>query len=189
MTAGVPDHGLPALRPFVETLPLPPRPFTNPDGHDAHPNLGVFVEQQDGKLREDRVAVKIDWLQSEKSQFSVRYNINDSETTTPYGIGTDQIANGKLRVQFFKVAHNYAFSPNHDQRGGFGINRNLTMLDGAEVTVPRIVSATFWPISALANIGPATIQPAQDRNRGYRFLDTLSLVHGGHSLELGADIG
>ena len=83
----------PAIVPLVATIPLPQRPYLV--NGVADPNLGEYSAQRIAELREDTGSVKFDWLQSDKSQFSVRYNINDSETDTPYGVGTDQIADGK----------------------------------------------------------------------------------------------
>ncbi|HEX2640344.1 MAG TPA: TonB-dependent receptor plug domain-containing protein, partial [Pyrinomonadaceae bacterium] len=179
-------NGLAApLRPFVATLPLPQRPFIQPLTGLVDPNLGEFSEQRVADLREDTGSVKIDWLQSEKSQFSVRYNINDSDTDTPYGIGSNQIANGKLRVQLFKVAHNYAFGPTTTNEFGFGINHNFTDVGAGAEEFPRI-DLTFIDFR-LATPGPA--QFSQRRTgKVYQFLDTLTAVRGDHTLKLGTDI-
>jgi hypothetical protein len=80
---------VPAVLPLIATLPLQHRLYINSttgflilEGH--------LSRTKDGKLREDTGSVKIDFLQNDKSSFSARYNINDSDTDTPYGVGTDQ---------------------------------------------------------------------------------------------------
>ena len=116
----------PSIAPVLSTIPLPSAPFFPAGSNVPDPNLGIFSIQKDGDLREDTGSVKIDWLHTQRSQFSVRYNINDSKTTTPYGVATDQTADGTLRVQLFKASHNYTFSNNTINEFAFGINRNVT---------------------------------------------------------------
>ena len=172
----------PALAPAVATLPLPTSPFV----FNGDPTvLGFFSVQKDGKLREDTGSVKIDWNHTDNSQFSVRYNINDSKTTTPYGVGTDQTADGTLRVQLFKLSHNYVFSPNVINEAAFGINRNKTNPSAGPSTLP--IMSFLLADSAIANIGPAQFDQFRT-GTVYQFLDTLSFVHGRHSFKAGADI-
>ena len=177
----------PALAPVVATLPLPTAPFfrTVNGVTTLDPDLGFIALQKNGKLREDTGSVKIDWYQSDKSQFSARYNINDSKTTTPYGIGTDQTAEGTLRVQLFKLSHNYAFSGNVFNEAAFGINDNDTN-PGAGPSPFPIFSFLFLD-SAIASIGPAQFNQIRS-GTVYQFLDTLSIVSGNHSIKTGADI-
>jgi hypothetical protein len=170
----------PSIAPVLSTIPLPSAPFL-PD-----PRLGIFSIQKDGDLREDTGSVKIDWLHTQRSQFSVRYNINDSDTKTPYGVGTDQTADGTLRVQLFKASHNYTFSTNTINEFAFGINRNVTDVGAGPSTLPRFDLSLFVD-QALAAPGPA--QFAQFRTGTvYQFLDTLSSVRGNHSFKAGTDI-
>lgn len=172
------------LQPALATLPLPTSPHFLPNG-TIDPNLGVFQIQKDGKLREDTGSVKIDFKQSDKSQFSARYNINDSDTTTPYGVGTDQIADGKLRVQLFKFSHNYAFSSNMLNEAAFGINRNRTDVGAGPSPFP--IFSFLFADTGIANIGPAQFDQFRT-GTVYQFLDTLSIIHGNHSIKTGLDI-
>lgn len=172
-----------SIRPVFDTIPLPLRPRVVNGVED--PNLGEYDVQRIGDLREDTGSVKIDWLQNEKSQFSVRYNINDSDTDVPYGVGTDQIANAKLRSQLFKVSHNYAFGATVSNEFGFGINHNFTDVGAGPSTLPRF-SFIFIDF-AMAAPGPAQF----DQKRTgvvYQFLDTLAMVRGNHSLKFGVDV-
>jgi len=172
----------PALASAVATLPLPTSPYTYLGETDV---LGFYSVQKDGKLREDTGSVKFDWNQSDKSRFSARYNINDSNTETPYGVGTDQTADGSLLVQLFKLSHNYAFSANMVNEAAFGINHNKTHPSAGESTFP--IMSFLLLDSAISNIGPA--QWDQRRTGAvYQFLDTLGFVFGKHSLKTGVDI-
>lgn len=174
----------PALAPVVATLPLPTT-IGCPASIGAATDCGIYSIQKDGKLREDTGSVKIDWQQSEKSNFSARYNINDSKTTTPYGVGTDQAADGTLRVQLFKLSHNYAFSSNIVNEAAFGINNNKTNPSGGPSPFP--IFSFLFADSAIANIGPAQFDQLRT-GTVYQFLDTLSMVRGGHSIKAGIDI-
>jgi len=174
-----------ALVPVVGTLPLPTAPFTFPGDTEPSTEVGLVSVQKDGELREDTGSIKLDWLQSDRSQFSVRYNINDSETTTPYGVGTDQTADGTLRVQLFKVSNNYAFSSNIINEAAFGINHNETHPSGGPSPYP-IFSFLFGD-SAIANIGPAQFDQFRT-GTVYQFLDTVGMVFGNHSIRTGLDI-
>lgn len=170
----------PALAPILATLPLPATPFA------AVPGFGIFSIQKDGDLREDTGSIKIDWLHTERSQFSFRYNINDSETTTPYGVGTDQTADATLRVQLFKASHNYTISSTTVNEFGFGINRNATDIGAGPSTLPRIDLGLFVD-QAIASAGPAQFEQFRT-GTVYHFLDTLSFIRGNHSFKAGTDI-
>jgi Carboxypeptidase regulatory-like domain/TonB dependent receptor len=175
----------PVLVPVVATLPLPTSSFTFPGQAAPSTDVGLFSIQKDGKLREDTGSVKIDWHQTEKSQFSVRYNINDSDTKTPYGVGTDQTADGTLRVQLFKLSHNYTFTSNMINEAAFGINSNTTNPSAGPSTLP--IFSFLFADSAIANIGPAQFDQFRT-GTVYQFLDTLTFIHGNHAFKAGADI-
>lgn len=175
----------PALVPVVATLPLPATSGNCPASIGAATDCGIFSIQKDGKLREDTGSVKIDWTQSQKSQFSARYNINDSNTTTPYGVGTDQTAAGTLRVQLFKLSQNYVFNNHTVNEAAFGINHNTTNPTGGPSIFP--IFSFLFADSAISNIGPAQFDQYRV-GTVYQFLDTLSIVHGNQSFKTGLDI-
>jgi len=178
------DSMNPTIRPVVDTIPLPQQPYFDLNG-DLDPNLGEYTDERVGDLREDTGSVKLDWLQSDNSQFSVRYNINDSKTVTPYGVGSDQIANAKLRTQLLKVSHNYIFNGTTTNEFGFGINHNYTNVGAGSSDLPRF---DFSFVNFRIN-GPGPAQFDQERTGVvYHFLDTLSMIRGNHSLKAGVDI-
>ena len=166
-----------AVRPLLASLPLPQQP-------SSVPGAGIYSTQRNGTLREDTGSIKLDWNHTGKSQFSARYNINDSKTVTPYGVGFDQIADGTLRVQLFKLSHNYAVSATTVNEFAFGINRNVTNPSAGPSALP-IVNFIFGD-QAIANIGPAQFNQYRT-GTVYQFLDTLSFVRGDHSFKAGLD--
>lgn len=179
----------PTIRPVVDGLPLPflPNYIRNPETGELEldPDNGLYIDERIAELREDTGSVKIDWLHKENSMFSFRYNINDSDTDVPYGVGAYQTANGKLRVQLFKASHNYIFSGTTVNEFGFGINHNYTYTGAGNTTLPRF-DLTFVDFR-INPIGPAQFE--QERTGVvYHFLDTVSTVRGNHSLKFGTDI-
>lgn len=174
-----------AVRPLLATLPLPSRPFFRTGSAAADPNVGIYQIQKDGTLTENTGSIKVDWNQTDKSLFSARYNLNDSKTVTPYGVGTDQTADGTLRVQLFKLSHNYIFSGSTVNEFAFGINRNVTNPTAGPSPFPRI--SFLFGDQATANIGPAQFNQYRT-GTVYQFLDSLSFRLGNHSLKVGTDI-
>lgn len=175
---------VPSIRPILDTMPLPTAPFIT-DGGMPDPNRGIYEATRDSELREDTGSVKIDWLQSDNSQFSVRYNINDSKTEVPYGVASDQIAPGTLTVQLFKASHNYTFSPTAVNEFAFGINHNKTNPSAGPSTLPRF-DLSFVD-GALAVPGPAQFNQFRT-GAVYHFLDTFTFISGDHSMKAGVDI-
>ena len=176
---------VPSIRPILDTMPLPTAPFIPEGSTTPDPNRGIYEVVRDSKLREDTGSVKVDWTQSAKSQFSVRYNINDSKTDVPFGVASDQVAPGTLTVQLFKASHNYTISSNAVNEFAFGINHNKTNPSAGPSTLPRF-DLSFVD-AALAVPGPAQFNQFRT-GAVYHFLDTLNLIHGDHSLKIGADI-
>lgn len=180
---------VPGIAPVLATMPLPnaaePDPDVSDPDNDGVDELGRFIGQRVAELTENTGSVKIDWLHTDKSQFSFRYNINDSNTDTPYGVASDQIAPAKLRVQLFKASHNYVFSPTSVNEFAFGINYNYTDVTAGPSTLPRFDLSFVNPFYAVP--GPAQFD--QERTGiVYHFLDTFSIVSGDHSLKAGVDI-
>ncbi len=175
------------VRPLLATLPLPTSPyFRTVNGVRVQDtNSGIYQVQKDGTLREDTGSIKLDYLYSQKSQFSARYNINDSNTVTPYGVGTDQTADGTLRVQLFKLSNNYTLNGTTVNEFAFGINRNVTNPTAGPSPFP-IISFAFGDQS-IANIGPAQFNQYRT-GTVYQFLDTLTFIRGNHSMKAGMDI-
>jgi hypothetical protein len=97
----------------------------------------------------------------------VRYNINDSNTDVPYGVGSTQFADGKLRTQLFKISHNYFFGGTTTNEFGFGINHNYTHAGAGDTSIPRF-DLTFVDFR-INPIGPAQF----DQIRTGKFINFL----------------
>lgn len=168
------------MAPVVAALPLPNQSFATND-----PRVGLFSRLGLRELREDTGSLKLDWNASAAQRLSARYNINDSNTTTPYGIGERQIADGPLRVQLFKFNHMWVASSAMVNDFAVGLNRNYTYPEGGDRSLPRF-DFTFVD-AALASPGPALF--AQERTTtNVQLLDTLTVIRGAHSIKAGFDI-
>lgn len=180
---------VPSIAPVLATMPLPNAVENNPavrdPDNDGIDEIGRYVAQRDSDLGEDTGSVKIDWLHRENSQFSFRYNINDSNTDTPFGVATDQIAPAKLRVQLFKASHNFVFSPTTVNEFAFGINHNFTDVGAGPDSLPRFDLSFVNPFYTVP--GPAQFDQIRT-GAVYHFLDTFSFVKGDHSMKAGVDI-
>jgi hypothetical protein len=184
-TASFRTQFIPALSSALATLPLPnTNNFLNVDA-DAAFEYGEYRVLKNGKLREDTGSIKLDYNHNDRSQFSFRYNLNDSNTTTPYGVGTDQTAEGSLRVQLLKLSHNYTLSGTSVNEFAFGINRNVTNPGAGPSTLP--IFNFLFADASIAGPGPAQFNQFRTNNV-YQFLDTFSTVRGSHSIKLGTDV-
>jgi len=177
------------IAPAYANMPLPntvetDTTITNPDGTGIA-EIGRYIANRDGDLREDTGSIKVDWIHTDRSQFSFRYNINDSKTTVPYGVATDQIAPADLRIQLFKGSHTYSFSGNSVNEFAFGINHNFTNVGAGASTLPRFDLSFVNPFYATP--GPAQFEQIRT-GKVYHFLDTFSFVRGNHSMKAGFEV-
>jgi outer membrane receptor protein involved in Fe transport len=184
-TASFRTQFIPSLNSALATLPLPnTNNFLNVDADPAF-EYGEYRVLKNGKLTENTGSIKLDYNSSARSQFSFRYNLNDSNTTTPYGVATDQTAEGSLRVQLLKLSHNYTLSGTSVNEFAFGINRNVTNPGAGTSTLP--IFSFLFADASIAGPGPAQFNQFRTNNV-YQFLDTFSTVKGNHSIKLGTDV-
>ena len=179
----------PSIAPAYATMPLPNAIEADPGVRDPDNNgiddLNRYIANRDGELRENTGSIKLDWIHTERSQFSFRYNINDSKTEVPFGVASDQIAPADLRIQLFKASHTYTFSGNSVNEFAFGINHNFTDVGAGPSSFPRFDLSFVNPFYATP--GPAQFEQIRT-GKVYHFLDTFSLVRGNHSMKAGIDI-
>lgn len=176
---------VPSIAPVLSVLPLPNQALRRNVDADPLNELGLFSTQKDSDLREDTGSVKIDYNYSDRSQFALRYNINDSDTTTPYGVGTDQTADGKLRVQLLKLSNNYTFSGNAVNEFAFGINRNVTDVGAGTSTLPRF--NFIFVDQAIASPGPAQFDQFR-ASTVFHLLDAFTYIYKNHTFKMGGDM-
>ncbi len=183
-----------ALAPALAVLPLPnaPKIFTNsptvPVSNAGFFEYGEYQATRNGTLREDTGSVKIDYNYSETVSFRCDTTSMIRTRLTPYGVGTDQIADGTLRVQLFKLSNNYAIFGDTRQRICFRHQpqRNqcrrgiFQPFPNCQFSVRR--SALRSTVSVRRSL------TSIERERFTNFSTRFSSVHGNHSMKAGLDI-
>jgi len=169
------------LQPVIDMLPLPNGPTSA-----AEPRLGQFLRGVSNPLTEDTGAIKIDYRISDKDNFSIRHNVNQSLTQNYSGVARGQIQTAPARLQLLKLTHTHTFSPTVLNEAGFGFNR--ARIDPRSADSDEIRN---FPITALgsgsAGVGPGLFD-LRVANNSFTWLDTLSWVKGNHQLKFGTQI-
>jgi hypothetical protein len=174
---------VPSMAPVVAAIPIG---NLGPDPKDATGNFDLYSANLLNTLREDTGSVRVDWLQSQKSKFYVRYNIGDSFTLTTYGPAVGQTAPTPAVTQFLKISNTFIFSPTLLNEAGFGVNSNKVESYGGGGNFPVIALSCFFCDFGVAP-GPATFASIRPQT-SYQAIDTLTKLAGRHSFKFGADI-
>ncbi|MEW5978304.1 MAG: TonB-dependent receptor [Acidobacteriota bacterium] len=175
------DKFVPSMRPYVDALvPLPPNPVVVPGTFGTQ----VFINASlVNKLREDTGSIKIDHNISDKDRWNLRYNINDSLTSTPFGVNRGQTSLADGRNQLLRLDHTHVFSPTFLNQFGVAINRVVTDDDKGGDGLPLF--------SNFANVGSAPgpqLFSVLSPQTSFQFLESATKTSGKHSLKFGADI-
>jgi hypothetical protein len=188
----------PAMVPVMATVPFPsvPGPVIfkgqGPGGTDIVRNdLGYFNGNLRNTLREDTGSIKIDYNATPKDTFAFRFNVNDSFTSTQYGIATGQISPSTSRNFLLKGTWNHTLSSTLLNEFGVAFNRPQTDSLGGGDGFPTFQCSTFFLCGPSNEFG-ATPGPALFSNlrpqHSLQFLDTLTWVKGRHTIKTGFDI-
>ena len=188
----------PAMVPVMATVPFPsvPGPVIfkgqGPGGTDIVRNdLGYFNGNLRNTLREDTGSVKIDYNATPKDTFAFRFNVNDSFTSTQYGIATGQVSPSTSRNFLLKGTWNHTLSSASLNEFGIAFNRPQTDSLGGGDGFPTFQCSTFFGCGPSNEFG-ATPGPALFSNlrpqHSLQFLDTLTWVKGRHTIKAGFDI-
>ena len=188
----------PVMVPVMATVPFPTVPgpviFVGqcPGGTDCVRNdLGYFNGNLRNTLREDTGSVKIDYNATPKDTFAFRFNVNDSFTSTQYGIATGQISPSTSRNFLLKGTWNHTLSSNLLNEFGIAFNRPQTDSLGGGDGFPTFQCSAFWgcgPSNTFGTApGPALFSSLRPQH-SLQFLETLTWVKGRHTIKAGFDI-
>lgn len=173
---------LPVMAPVVAAIPT--------GNLGADPNNPLDFDLYSANLvdsdREDTGSVRIDWNPRDNAKFYVRYNVNDSETSTTYGPAVGQTAPTPALSQFLKLSSTYIFSPTLLNEAGFGINSNRVEAYGGGGNFPVLSISCFYCNFGVAP-GPALFASIRPQT-SYQYVDTMTKQWGRQSLKFGADI-
>jgi len=188
----------PTMVPVMATVPFPTVPgpviFVGqcPGGTDCvHNDLGYFNGNLRNTLREDTGSVKVDYNVTTKDTFAFRFNVNDSYTSTQYGIATGQISPSTSRNFLLKGTWSHTFGSTLLNEFGIAFNRPQTDSLGGGDGFPFFQCSAFWGCGSANTFGTAP-GPALFSNlrpqHSLQFLDTLTWVKGKHTIKAGFDI-
>ena len=163
----------PAIASFVnDFIPKANQPPT------SNPNIALLVRNNVAPVREDIGTIRFDWQASHNDSLFVRYNIHDTQGTTP-GLGTpknDTIAGA--RQQLGTVSYTRVFSPNRTLNLRAGVNRlvNLSGTSGPGTTLN---------LSGIFSLGHSFLNQWAT---AYTYAADLTEIHGRHTLAAGFSI-
>jgi outer membrane receptor protein involved in Fe transport len=198
LTAATRAGAVPAMVPVVNTLPLPnvPGPVTFPNPTPGGPpivrnDLGYFEGNLRNTLREDTGSIKVDYHVGAKDSLAFRYNINDSFTSTQYGVAADQISPSPSRDHLFKATWNHTFRATVLNEFGIAFNRPQTNSLGGGGNFPIFQCSAFWGCDSSNTFatapGPALFSSRRPQH-SLQFLDTMTWIKGRHSISAGLDV-
>jgi hypothetical protein len=189
-----------SMQPVVNAIPHPnvAGPVTFADG-TVRNDLGYLDGSLRNTLREDTGSVKVDWVASARDTVSFRYNINDSDTQTQYGLMMGQTSPSTSRNHLFKTSWTRALSATIINEASVALNRPQTDSLGGGGNFPIFQYSAFW--GCYGNPDPrcnneksfgAAPGPALFSNRrpqhSLEYMDTLSWVKGRSTMHFGLDI-
>lgn len=177
----------PSMAPIIAKIPLG---NGGPARTVGHIKYGYWFDVLNGStynnINENTAALKLDYVLSQKNNFSVRYNYNASDTYGTYGLAIGQYANAPQLSQLGKATWNYVGSSSFLNEAGFAINSPHSHQDAGEPGFP-IMNCFF------CNIGFGTVPNPQlwaskEPAISYQAIDTATKIIGRNQLRFGLDI-
>jgi outer membrane receptor protein involved in Fe transport len=201
---------VPSIQPVIDAIPVgnggPVMIDTNNDGvpdtiltdGGGHVVREYYNSSLLNTLSENTGSVKVDWNASQKDTFSFRFNVNQSDTSTQYGVAEGQTAPSFSTNYLLKGSWNHTFSPNVLNEFGVAWNRPQTNSLGGGGQFDTIFQCFFCndldayltgnsPFTLGTTPGPALFSSRRPQH-SYQFIDNVSWVKGRQSFKFGADI-
>jgi hypothetical protein len=180
---------------------IPTPQVVNPGAPFASQGFSAFSEPC--RYNEDQFLVNSDYLQSAKSRFSERFFFVNGTQNISFPVGTfvppgnvPGFPSGVINnSRTFSIAHTYTFSPRWLNVARFGFNYLLGSLAPkspykfSDVGITEAAQNDDLPSITIAgsiNMGPSG--PLEFTQNSYSFDDSLSYVHGRHSLRFGGGL-
>jgi hypothetical protein len=173
-------------------------PLPNAAGANNYIRTAVEPDNQ------DQFDGRIDQIFNDKHRAFVRYAyLRDNETPVTFlPDGSGNITSGVIghaitRGDSIASEYDWTVSPTTLNQARFGYTRrdvNQTSLQNGGITVPGAPVSTFpstlpvFTVTGYQQIGPTTAANANFTTSVTEFLDTLSMVRGGHTFKVGTDI-
>ncbi len=181
---------------LMKFFPLPNQPVAT-----GAPNRN-YEYLADTPVDKNQVTERIDFTESEKSQWFGRYSWTDESTLTP-GITSDDGQTLYTRASQWVLSNVRIFSPTKVNEARFGysslfnnITQQLAGIENvdSEIGVPvSITDKNSWGIpniqltNNLTSFGNPTSSPFQINDKYFQFVDNYSWIIGKHALRMGGE--
>lgn len=176
----------PAVRPYLEALPLP-------NGRNLGGGIGEFLFSFNQPTREDFFTIRIDQKISDSDSFFARYTFDDADAVRlPTDLPIFQEPEVS-RNQYVTVEEKHIFSPRVLSTFRFGFNRSFSEV--FDEPMPKVTPPPpFRPelelmgditIGGLSRIGTDFRVPIRNAMSLYEFSDDLAITSGAHSIKAG----
>lgn len=184
-TAAVRAVAAPALRPFLDSYPLP-------NGVVLDPQRAEYVRQATRLTGEHYAMGRVDYQFTDTNTIFARYTFNDGEVTNPNRVTTGEAT--KTRLQFLTVEHQTVAGANFLNRAQFGFTRSRLdgfdyVLDGITLPVTTFTEVDrgigAMAITGLSTWGGGTTNPKFHRFSNLQVSETVSWLKGAHSVRFG----
>jgi hypothetical protein len=173
---------VPSMAPVVDAMASLPANAT------VVPGTNGTVDYYNANLvngdREDTGSLKIDYVMSTRDRWNFRYNLNDSTTNSDFGVNKGQVVPVPGRSQFFRLDETHTFGSNLINEFGVALDRMATYDAGGGD--PHGYS--FSVAGNVASLPGAGLFDILQVGNSIQLLDSLTYVHGRHTLKFGTDL-
>ena len=194
-----PNNTIPTSR-FDQLAPqvLQHYPVPNASGANNFIRSGVEPDSQ------DQFDGRMDHVFNEKHRAFVRYSyLRDDDTPVSFlPDGSGSITSGVIghaitRGDAISSEYDWALSPATLNQARFGYSRrdvNQSSLQNGGITIPGAPQSTFpstlpiFAVTGYQQVGPTTAANSNFTTSITEFLDTFSMVRGGHTFKFGVDL-
>jgi len=153
---------------------------------------------------QDQFDTRIDHLFSSKHRVFGRYTFlrDDDNPVTPLPEGSGSLTAGVIghaitRGDAIASEYGWTLSPTLLNQARFGYSRrdvNQSSLQNGNISIPGVPANSFgstlpiFTVTGLQQIGPTTAANSKFTSSVTEYLDTMSWIHGRHTIKFGADI-
>jgi hypothetical protein len=175
------------MAPVIAKIPLGNAGPARTVGHIVY---GYWFDVLNGStyndIRENTVALKLDYVPSPKNNFAIRYNYNTSDTYGTYGLAIGQFARAPQLSQLGKATWNYIGSSTFLNEAGFAINSPHSHQNAGEPGFP--IMGCFFCSIGFGTVPNPQLFSSREPSISYQLIDTATKIVGRNQFRFGLDI-
>lgn len=178
-TAAARAAAVPPIQQALDMLPLPNGSIT------SDPRFGNYTIGVTNPLTENTGVIKMDYQISPSDHFSGRYNVNQNQTNTYFGVATGQVQSAPGLMQLAMLDETHTFTPHVLNDASFYFNRfHVDPLASDNATVLAFPIVNF---GEGAGVGPALFNLLV-ANNSFTWKDVLTWDRGHQQIRVGGSI-